>query len=69
MASGATRLAKSPEELKDLINQYLENPALDRRERQTLVEKSVFFTDGRSYARAVDAIGKIIEEEKIASLS
>lgn len=67
--SGAVRLANNPEELKTLINQYLRQPELDDNCRRKLVAEYVFFTDGRSYARAVDAIEKIVAEEKIASLN
>lgn len=57
---GAVRLAKTDEELAELINLYLDNPALDRENRRRVVEDFVKFTDGRSYQRSVDLLDKII---------
>lgn len=56
---GVERLAGTPEELCTLINQYLENPALDQKERKSVASEWVPFSDGLSYERAVDALEKI----------
>ncbi|TSC78300.1 MAG: hypothetical protein G01um101433_334 [Parcubacteria group bacterium Gr01-1014_33] len=57
---GVERLADTPEQLCTLVNQYLENPALDRKERRSVASEWAPFSDGLSYKRAVNAIGKII---------
>lgn len=62
--SGATRLAESHEDLKMLINRYLENPLRDRDQRRALFEKFVLFNDGRSHERAARLIDEIVSRIK-----
>jgi hypothetical protein len=45
---GAARFARSSDELRQHINDYLENPALDRDARKRLVELEVGYPIGRS---------------------
>ena len=58
--SGAVRLAKTDDELADLINIYLEKPVLDREARDGVVKKYIGFTDGLSYKRSVETLEKIL---------
>ena len=55
----AARFARSPEELAQHINDYLENPALDRENRRRLVELEVDMPLGRSAERMLDVLNKI----------
>ncbi len=57
--TGGVRLARSPEELSELVNMYFRNPALDREARAKLLEFFIPFRDGRSWARTMDFIVKI----------
>lgn len=56
MKSGAVRLAKSPEELQDLIYFYLENPHADSIERKLLAMEMNPYQDGRSDLRILKAL-------------
>ena len=49
-------VAWNREQLVDWVNQYLDDPTLYRRQRQTIVREWVQFTDGRSGERLGDAI-------------
>lgn len=60
--TGAVRLARDPEELAVLINRYLREPGLDRRERATLVRDYIPFRDGRTFQRTVDFIEEIASD-------
>lgn len=59
--SGAVRLAKTDEDLKDLISLYLADPSLDKINRKTIVSGYVIFLDGLSYKRSVDALEQVIK--------
>jgi hypothetical protein len=54
--SGAVRIAQSPAEMIDLINNYLADPARDRAGRQRIVAEQCEFTDGRSAERVAAEI-------------
>jgi CDP-glycerol glycerophosphotransferase (TagB/SpsB family) len=56
---GAARFARSPDELADHVNAYLENPALDRENRRRLVELEVSLPLGRSSQRIVEVLESI----------
>jgi len=45
------RVAKNKEELLKYINDYLENPELDREGREKIVEEQCYYTDGKSGER------------------
>lgn len=60
LESGAVRLAKTDEDLPELINAYLDNPKLDSENRNQIVKDYVKFTDGLSYKRSVDYLQKLI---------
>lgn len=56
---GAARFARSPEELAEHVNAYLENPDLDRVNRERLVELEVGSPIGRSSQRIIDVLMRI----------
>lgn len=62
-ASGGSRLAHSEEELTDLINLYLQNPGLDRAERQKLAEQECGPTDGEAGERIAQFILSLLKED------
>jgi hypothetical protein len=53
---GASRIARTREQLADHVNAYLENPALDREGRRRLVELQVGVAPGESSRRIVDVL-------------
>lgn len=59
--SGAVRLVKKDEELAEFINMYFKDPSIDRAARQKIVSDYVQFTDGLSYKRSVDFLGKLFK--------
>jgi hypothetical protein len=56
---GAARFARSPEQLADHVNAYLENPALEREPRRRLVELEVGVPIGQSSRRVVETLRRI----------
>ncbi|MEZ5353274.1 MAG: hypothetical protein R2762_11610 [Bryobacteraceae bacterium] len=56
---GASRVARSEEELTDFVNAYLENPALDRQGRRKLLEQQVNVPLGESGGRITAALSRI----------
>ena len=58
---GAVRLARTEDACLNLINQYFEHPELDRAARRQITERYIGLTDGRSYARTVEAVVAIRE--------
>jgi hypothetical protein len=59
--SGAGRVAQTEEELRDSLNAYLVNPALDSNERRKFVEQEITYTDGTSGRKTADYILQVIE--------
>lgn len=59
--SHATKLAKSREEFRNLINRYLENPEFESKERQELRDRFCYKIDGNSGRRFADVILKEVE--------
>lgn len=57
---GAARIARSPEALAQHINDYLDNPALDREGRRQFVDLEVGTPIGQSSQTIVDSLEKII---------
>lgn len=53
---GAARFARSPEELAEHINLYLDNPGLDRAQRKALIELEVGVPIGSSTAAILSAL-------------
>lgn len=59
MATGAARLARSPEELAKFVNEYLTNPPLDSEKRKKAIELLAAPFDGK----AAERLEKIISGE------
>lgn len=54
--TGGVRVAKHPDEFRDLIHQYLAHPEHDRAGRAEIVRRECFRLDGASSQRLVDAL-------------
>ena len=52
----AGRVAENEDQLRDAINLYLTNPALDVSERRKFVEQEITYTDGSSGKRTAEFI-------------
>ena len=57
---GASRCARSPEELAEYLNQYLENPKLDEQGRRDLVELQVGVPVGQSSRTILNTLQEIV---------
>jgi hypothetical protein len=66
---GAARFARSPDELAEHVNAYLENPSLDREARRKLVELEVGVPIGSSSERIVQVLAGIAGTGKCTSAS
>jgi len=64
LAFGATRIARSPEQLAEHVNAYLENPALDREGRRRLVELQIDVPLGESGRRIVSVLESLVASRK-----
>lgn len=51
LATGGIRLVKSQKELIEWVNNYLENPKLDKEKRKVLVSEQCYKTDGKTGER------------------
>ena len=58
----AGRVAHNESELRDALNLYLKNPALDQSERRKFIEGEITFTDGTSGKRTAEFILNVLEE-------
>jgi CDP-glycerol glycerophosphotransferase (TagB/SpsB family) len=56
LATHCTRIARSPDELVQLINMYLDNPAVDSAERHAAAIRQCWKLDGHSAERIVSCI-------------
>jgi hypothetical protein len=56
----AGRVAVNEQELCDVINLYLQNPALDAAERRKFIEDEITFTDGTSGQRTAEYILQVL---------
>jgi hypothetical protein len=54
--AGAARIAKSPTDLVDLVNRYLDDRSIDAAGRRRVVQEQCEFTDGRSAERVARLI-------------
>jgi hypothetical protein len=59
LATGAVRLADSPEQLIDEVNRYLTDPSHERTERAGLIRTLCYRADGQAGARVAEAIARI----------
>lgn len=62
MKTGGARLAKTPEEMVEYINMYLEKPNLDKAGRQELRDKLIYKVDGNAGRRAAEAVLDLLEK-------
>lgn len=58
--SGGIRLVYSKEELKEAVNQYLENPVIDSHKRKKLCQRFCYKLDGKSGQRIAENILAIL---------
>ncbi len=56
----AGRVASNEQELCDVINLYLKDPAIDAAERRKFIEDEITFTDGTSGRRTAEYILKVL---------
>jgi hypothetical protein len=61
--SGAVRLVRSPEELREALNEALLHPERRRRERQRMYADLVTYTDGRCALRLAQAILQFLGQD------
>ena len=66
LASGGIRITNSPQELIDLVNLYLENPAQDAQGRARIRAEQCQWTDGQSGKRIGDFLLKMAMEGALA---
>ena len=59
LATGAVRLADSPEHLIDEVRRYLAHPEYERAERADLIRRLCYSNDGQAGARVAEAITRI----------
>ena len=60
--SGTTRFADSRESLKQEVNRYLHNPALETVERQKIAERLAYVQDGKAGERLANFLLKELDE-------
>jgi len=65
----AAQLARSPEDLRQKIIDYLKRPDLDREGRKRIVEQQFGRVDGRSAGRLADQVVAMALKEKITCIS
>jgi CDP-glycerol glycerophosphotransferase (TagB/SpsB family) len=58
----AGRVAQNEIELCDILNLYLQNPALDSAERRKFIEDEITYTDGTSGKRTAEFILRTLEK-------
>jgi CDP-glycerol glycerophosphotransferase (TagB/SpsB family) len=63
--AGAGRVAQGEAELREALNAYLKNPALDASERRKFVEDEVTYTDGSSGKRTAEFILQVLEKTNL----
>ena len=57
----AGRVAGNADQLRDVLNLYLKNPALDAAERRKFIEQEITYTDGSAGKRTADFILKVLQ--------
>ncbi|MEJ5224508.1 MAG: CDP-glycerol glycerophosphotransferase family protein [Anaerolineales bacterium] len=60
----AGRVARNESELRDALNAYLRNPALDSAERRKFIEDEITYTDASAGQRTAQFILKVLENLK-----
>jgi hypothetical protein len=62
--SGAGRVAETKEQVRELVNFYLQNPAADGKERHKFIQDECTFTDGSAGKRTGEYILSLLKEKK-----
>jgi CDP-glycerol glycerophosphotransferase (TagB/SpsB family) len=62
--SGAGRVAETPEQVRELVDFYLQNPTADSKERQKFIHDECTFTDGSAGKRTGEYILSLLKEKK-----
>jgi CDP-glycerol glycerophosphotransferase (TagB/SpsB family) len=62
--SGAGRVAETPEQVRELVDFYLQNPTADSKERHKFILDECTFIDGRAGVRTGEYILSLLEEKK-----
>ena len=62
--SGAGRVAETPEQVRELVDFYLQNPTADGKERQKFIHDECTFTDGSAGKRTGEYILSLLKEKK-----
>ncbi|NQU30018.1 MAG: CDP-glycerol glycerophosphotransferase family protein [Anaerolineae bacterium] len=60
--ANAGRVAATESELRDIVNAYLNDPALDVAERKAFIEQEITYTDATSGKRTAEFILKVLNE-------
>jgi hypothetical protein len=58
--AGAGRVAQNETELRDTLNAYLKDPALDAAERRAFIEQEITYTDATAGKRTAEYILKVL---------
>jgi hypothetical protein len=58
----AGRVAANENELREVLNAYLKNPALDAGERKAFIEKEITYTDASAGKRTAEFILKVLNK-------
>ena len=60
--ANAGRVAETESELRDIVNAYLNDPALDVAERKAFIEQEITYTDATSGKRTAEFVLKVLNE-------
>ncbi len=60
LSSGAGRVAEDARQLREALNVYLKNPALEHTERRAFVQREITFTDGSAGRRTAQYILEVL---------
>lgn len=64
LASRGVRVAANEKELADLLQMYLADPTIDRRERRAMVMAQAYKLDGQSSKRLVECVDEELKRQK-----
>jgi hypothetical protein len=57
-------VAETPEQVRELVDFYLQNPSADGKERLKFIQDECTFTDGSAGKRTGEYILSLLKEEK-----
>lgn len=61
----AGRVATDVDQLREILNAYLQNPQLDAAERKAFIEKEITYTDGSAGVRTADFILQVLQNQTV----